>query len=372
MLKRFGSATMVVPIQRLRSSSWQWRLLAPALLFVGGLALMAYVPYLISDFYLNVLTEILIYGLLATSINILMGYTGLTSLGHAAYFGLAAYTCAYLVLKDKQSFLVAFLVGLVVATVSSALFGAIALRATGIYFLMITLALNMLVYGTAYTLYPITNAENGMYGVTRPDFIFEDYQYYWFTLVVVAISFFLVWRLVHSPFGLTLMGIRESESRMRTLGYNVFLHKLIAFTISGFFAGLAGCLYVFFESGVSPATVSLSVSIEGVLEVLIGGIGTLFGPLLGAAIIVTAREILSLQVGRWPTVLGLLLILIVLFARNGILGAVYQRLAKRRGTVVSGGPSGEESERSTWQTVDERVVPEDQPPAAPVPQPNPS
>jgi branched-chain amino acid transport system permease protein len=211
-----------------------------------------------------------------------------------------------------------------------------------------------------------------MYGVTRPDFIFEDYQYYWFTLVVVAISFFLVWRLVHSPFGLTLMGIRESESRMRTLGYNVFLHKLIAFTISGFFAGLAGCLYVFFESGVSPATVSLSVSIEGVLEVLIGGIGTLFGPLLGAAIIVTAREILSLQVGRWPTVLGLLLILIVLFARNVILGAVYQRLAKRRGTVVSGGPSGEESERSTWQTVDERVVPEDQPPAAPVPQPNPS
>lgn len=368
MLKRFAPAALQ---EHMRATSWRL-LLTQALLLVGVVAFMAYVPYLISDFYLNVLTEVLIYGLLATSINILMGYTGLTSLGHAAYFGLAAYTCAYLTLKDKQGFLVAFFVGLAVATVASAAFGAIALRATGIYFLMITLALNMLVYGTAYTLYPITNAENGMYGVSRPDFIFEDYQYYWFTLAVVVVALILVWRLVHSPFGLTLMGIRESESRMRTLGYNVFLHKLIAFTISGFFAGLAGCLYVFFESGVSPSTVALSVSIEGVLEVLIGGIGTLFGPMLGAAIIVTTRDILSLQIDRWPTVLGLALILIVLFARNGILGAFYGLLARRRGTLVSAGISGEEPIQPAWQAADGEVASADQPPAAPIPQPKPS
>lgn len=307
-----------------------WRRLLPALVCVAAVVLLWFAPYLISDYYLSVLTEILIYGLLATGINVLMGYTGLTPLGHAAFFGLAAYAGAYLSVTAHQSFLAAVIAGLAIATVASIVFGAIALRATGIYFLMITLALNMLVYGTAFTLYSITGAENGLYGVTRPDFIFQDYQFYWLTLVVVVIAMILVWRLVRSPFGLTLMGIRESESRMRTLGYNVFLHKLIAFTISGFFAGLAGCLYVYFRAGVSPTAVNLSVSVEGVLEVIIGGIGTLFGPMLGATIIVTARELISLQVNRWPTVLGLVLILIVLFARNGILGALFDWRARRR------------------------------------------
>ena len=333
-------------------------------------ALLIYAPYLLTNFYLNVLTEVLIYGLLATSINILMGYTGLTSLGHAAYFGLAAYTCAYLSLTAKQGFLTSFLVGLALATVASALFGAVALRATGIYFLMITLALNMLVFGTAYTLSPITGAENGMYGVARPDFMFADYQFYWFTLAVTIVALFVIWRLVRSPFGLTLVGIRESESRMRTLGYNVFVHKLIAFTISGFFASLAGCLYVFFRSGVSPATVDLPVSVEGVLEVMIGGIGTLFGPMLGAAIIVTTREVISLQIGRWPTVLGVTLIIIVLFARNGILGLITSWRARRRGTSIKSAADGGESARPDQPAADAVGAPPDQPPAEPIPQPD--
>ncbi len=302
----------------------------PLVISVAAVVLLWFAPYLLPGFYLNVLTEILIYGLLATSINILMGYTGLTSLGHAAFFGLAAYAGAYLSVTVHQSFVVAFVAGLLLATVASVVFGAIALRASGIYFLMITLALNMLVYGTAFTLSPITGAENGLYGVTRPDFIFEDYQFYWFSLIVVVVAVIFVWRLVRSPFGLTLMGIRESESRMRTLGYDVFLHKLIAFTISGFLAGLAGCLYVYFRAGVSPTAVDLPVSVEGVLEVLIGGIGTIFGPMLGAFIIVTARELISLQVDRWPTVLGVLLILIMLFARQGILGTWLGWRARQR------------------------------------------
>jgi branched-chain amino acid transport system permease protein len=312
------------------------RRFVPLLASAGAVAVLAYAPYLLPNFYLNVLNEILIYGLLAMSINILMGYTGLTSLGHAAYFGIAAYTGAYLTVTAHQGFLVGFFAGLVLGTVSGVVFGAIALRATGIYFLMITLALNMLVYGTAFTFSPITNAENGIYGVERPDFIFQDYQFYWFTLVIVVVALLLIWRLVRSPFGLTLMGIRESESRMRTLGYQVFLHKLIAFSISGFFASLAGCLYVFFRAGVSPATVDLSVSVEGVLEVIIGGIGTLFGPMIGAAIIVTAREIISLQIGRWPTVLGALLILIVLFFRNGLMGAIQTGIVRLQKLVRSG------------------------------------
>jgi branched-chain amino acid transport system permease protein len=335
----------------------------PALASVGAVVVLGFAPYLISNFYLNVVTEILIYGLLATSINILMGYTGLTSLGHAAFFGLAAYAGAYLAVKENASFLTAFITGLVFATLASVVFGAIALRATGIYFLMITLALNMLVYGTAFTFSPITGAENGLYGVSRPDFIFQDYQFYWFTLAVVIVAYILIWRLVRSPFGLTLMGIRESESRMRTLGYNVFLHKLIAFAISGFFASLAGCLYVYFRVGVSPATVDLPVSVEGVLEVIIGGIGTLFGPLLGAVIVVTAREIVSLQVGRWPTVLGVVLIVIVMFARNGILGAYVDWRARRRGA----GASASNGVETDAQVAYDSEVPLGEPPVEPVP-----
>ncbi|HEU5348132.1 MAG TPA: branched-chain amino acid ABC transporter permease [Ktedonobacterales bacterium] len=329
--------TQATQMMRSRVRSWYGRArpFVAVLTCIVVVAILMIAPYMLTGFYLNVLTEILIYGLLAMSINILMGYTGLTSLGHAAFFGLSAYAGAYLMLTSHATFLTAFLVGLAIATFASVVFGAIALRATGIYFLMITLALNMLVFGTAFTFSPITGAENGLYGVTRPDFIFEDYQFYWFTLVVIIASTILIWRLVRSPFGLTLMGIRESESRMRTLGYNVFLHKLIAFTISGFFAGLAGCLYVFFRGGVSPATVDLPVSVEGVLEVIIGGMGTLFGPVLGATIIVVARELVSLQVGRWPTILGVVLIVIVLFARNGILGAYQEWRARRRGQAGS-------------------------------------
>lgn len=319
-----------------------------ALGFVVAAVALAYAPYLVNDFYLSVLNELLIYGLLAMSINILMGYTGLASLGHGAFFGIAAYTGAVLQVQHQQDFFVAFLAGIALATAASVLFGIIALRTTGLYFLMITLALNVLVFGVVYT-YPALGAEQGIVGIVRPDFMLPDYLYYWFSLVVVAVAIVLIWRLVHSPFGLTLMGIRESESRMRTLGYNVFLHKLIAFTISGFFAGLAGSLYVFWEQYVSDATVNPQTSIEGVLAVIIGGIGTLFGPMLGAAIIVFARDIVSLQVHRWNTVLGIVLIVIVLFARNGILGAVQdwrlrRREAARRAARQAAGSAGDQQD----------------------------
>lgn len=306
------------------------RPLLPLVGAIAGLLVLFFVPWIITGFYLSIATQILIFGLLAVSINILMGYTGLPPLGHAAFFGIGAYTCAYMTATLHDSFISSFLMGIVLAAVASVVFGAISIRATGLYFLMITLALNMLVYGTAYTLYSITRAENGIIGVLRPVSIHADWQYYYFSALVFAVMMVFVWRLVRSPFGLTLMGIRESESRMRTLGYNVWLHKLIAFTLSGTIAGVAGCVYAFWSQYVSVAQVDLSVSITGLLEVIIGGGGTLFGPVLGAAIVVTANEILSLYTERWQTILGLILIVVVLFARDGILGAFYQRRQRHR------------------------------------------
>jgi branched-chain amino acid transport system permease protein len=307
------------------------RPILPLLGVIAGLLVLFFVPWLVTGFYLSVANEILIYGLLALSIDILMGYTGLPPLGHAAFFGIGAYACAYMTATQHIAFVPSFLTGLVLAAVASVIFGAISIRTTGLYFLMITLALNMLVYGTAFTLYSVTRAENGITGVNRPAFLQADWIYYYFCAVVFVVMMVFIWRLVSSPFGLTLMGIRESESRMRTLGYNVWLHKLIAFTLSGTIAGVAGCLYAFWQEYVSVSQVDLPVSIAGLLEVIIGGAGYLFGPVLGAWIVVSANEILSLYTERWQTILGLILIAVVLFARNGILGAVDQ-WRRRRGS----------------------------------------
>lgn len=304
----------------------------PLIGVVAGITLLAGVPFMVTGFYLFIATQILIYSLLAVSINVLMGYTGLTPLGHAAFFGIGAYACAYLSATRHQPFVTAFVVGIVLSVLTSLLFGAIAIRAAGIYFIMITLALNMLVYGTAYTLYGITGAENGITGVERPELLSASWVYYYFTALAFLIAMILVWRLVRSPFGLVLTGIRESESRMSTLGYNVWLHKLIAFTLSGTLAGLAGCLYAYWSQYVSVAQVDLQVSISGLLAVIIGGVGTLFGPVLGTAFLVIIQQVVSLYTERWQTILGLALILVVLFARQGVLGA----LQARRRRIVTG------------------------------------
>jgi branched-chain amino acid transport system permease protein len=258
-----------------------------------------------------------------------MGYTGLFTLGHAALFGIGAYTCAYLTSTLGVPFIPSFLAGIGCATLVSIPFGLLAIRTTGIYFIMITIAENMLIYGLAFRLYNLTGAENGLSGVVRPDFLQADWQYFYFSVAVVILALFFTWRLVHSPFGLTLMGIRESETRMHTLGYNVALHKVINFTLAGTLAGLAGCLYAFYSTYVSVTVVEFTQSSEGFLMVIIGGVGTFFGPLLGSAILIMLKGWVSLYTDRWQIVMGTVLILVILFARDGILG-IASRLIERR------------------------------------------
>lgn len=306
---------------------------AKPVLILVLLALAIAVPQLTTSFYVNLVSEVMIFGLLAMSIDLLAGYTGLTSMGHAGIFGISAYVVGYLLTKTGTPLYAAVALGIGASILTAAVFAVIAIRTTGVYFLMVTIAEGMIVWGIAYRWASVTGAENGIRGVPRPDFVHEYWQFYYLVLFVFIFLAALMYRIVNSPFGLTLKGIRESASRMRTLGYNITLHKFIGFTTTGFFAGVAGALYALYNGFVSPSTVEFAKSAEEVLMVIVGGVGTLFGGVVGAAVIIFTRNIVSLYTPRWPTIMGLIFVLTILFAPTGLLGgarAIFGRVWQRR------------------------------------------
>jgi branched-chain amino acid transport system permease protein len=203
-------------------------------------------------------------------------------------------------------------------------------RTSGVYFLLLTLALGMIVWGICLRWTQVTGGENGLRGDVRPAFLLPHRAFYWAVLAATAVASYAMWRFVRSPFGLTLLGIRDSESRMRSLGYNVSLHLFIGFTVSGFFAGIAGALYAMFNDFVSPSTVALAQSVEGVLMMIAGGVGTLFGGFVGAAAIIALENVVSAYTERWQLVLGLTFILIMIFAPEGIIGALRAMLTRKQ------------------------------------------
>jgi branched-chain amino acid transport system permease protein len=293
-----------------------------------GAVLMAFLliaPHILGPFYVRVVTEILIWGVLAMAINILVGYTGLAPFGQAGIFGTAAYVVGYMVVKaDLTHWYLTVPAGLLGATLISVIFGAIAIRTTGLYFLMITLAEGMIVWGMAYRWAAVTGAENGLRGIHRPDFIGQFSVYYYVVLAVVVLTTLVMYRVVNSPFGLTLQGIREGERRMQALGYNVPLHKFLAFVLAGFFSGVAGVLYVYYNNFVSPAAVDFSRSAEELLMVILGGPGTFAGPILGSVIITFVRHLVSLFTDRWLMILGAIYVVVILVAPGGLVRGAWQ------------------------------------------------
>jgi branched-chain amino acid transport system permease protein len=296
---------------------------------IAVLAVAAALPLLLSNYEVGLATEILIFGVLAMSIDILAGFAGRTSLGHGAIFGVSGYVVVYASAHAGLPLAVAFMLGIIAATLVAIIFGLLAVRTSGVYFLLLTLALGMIVWGICLRWTQVTGGENGMRGDVRPDFLMPHRAFYWAVLAVVTIVSYAMWRFVRSPFGLTLLGIRDSESRMRSLGYNVSLHLFIGFIVSGFFAGIAGALYAMFNNFVSPSTVALAQSVEGVLMMIAGGVGTLFGGFVGAAAIIALENIVSAYTERWQTVLGVTFILIMIFAPEGIIGTLRAGLARK-------------------------------------------
>jgi len=300
------------------------------------LAAAAALPFVLSSYQVGLATEILIFGVLAMSIDILAGFAGRTSLGHGAIFGVSGYVVVYASAQVGLPPAVAFLLGMLAATLVAVIFGLLAVRTSGVYFLLLTLALGMIVWGICLRWTQVTGGENGLRGDVRPAFLVNHRAFYWAVLAAVTVVSYAMWRFVRSPFGLTLLGIRDSESRMRSLGYNVPLHLFVGFAMSGFFAGVAGALYAMFNNFVSPSTVALAQSVEGVLMMIAGGVGTLFGGFVGAAAIIALENVVSAYTERWQMALGATFILLMIFAPEGIIGTLRALLNRRaRQSTVS-------------------------------------
>ncbi len=306
-----------------------------AIVLIGILVLLA-LPYFLSSYYLGLVIEMMIFALFAMSLDLLIGYAGMASLGHAAFFGIAAYATGLLALRLNWDAWFAIPAALVLAALTAMLFGLLALRTRGSYFLMITLALSQVVWGIAFGWRSLTGGDDGLPDVPRPDLnlpwsLADSTPFYYFVVVFIAIGTVLLLRIVASPFGYALRGIRESETRMLALGYNVWRYKLGAFVLAATFAGLAGCLYAYYNRFVSPDYLHVARSAEVLLMVILGGAGTMIGPAFGAALIVLLENIVSAYTERWLLLLGVVYVVVALFAPNGLIGFVRGFRAKRNG-----------------------------------------
>ncbi|AWB34258.1 branched-chain amino acid ABC transporter permease [Orrella marina] len=294
--------------------------------------LLALVPF--QDFVYDLfLMKVFCFAIFAASVNLLLGYAGLLSFGHAAFFGSASYVTAHVMKEWGVTPEIGLLIGVICSTALGYVFGSLAIRRQGIYFAMITLALAQVVYFIA-TQVPFTNGEDGIQGVPRGQFLgFIDLMpstnMYWFSLGVFGLAFLLILRVVNSPFGQVLKSIRENEPRAISLGYNVDRYKLMAFTISAGLAGLGGGLKSLVLQLASLSDVFWHMSGEAVLMTILGGIGTLWGPIAGAAIIINLQNYLA-NLGGWSTITtGAIFVICVLAFRKGVVGEIAHRLKIR-------------------------------------------
>ncbi|MBI4273408.1 MAG: branched-chain amino acid ABC transporter permease [Rhizobiales bacterium] len=289
---------------------------------VVALFLLATLPIWVGHpYYINIASQILFWAILALAINILVGYAGLVSLGHAGLIAMAGYA-AGLSLEYGSGHLVAALLAFVAVMISAAVFGVLALRTTGIGFLMITLALGQIVWGIAYRWASLTNGDNGVVVRTRPEpfglSLTSPDAFYYLTLIVFLIAVVSMAIFVRSPFGASVRGTRDQPRRMTALGYNVWLIRFIAFLFSGFWTGVGAMLYLYYNQFISPQVAALQTSAEVVLMVIAGGTATLLGPIFGAAIVVIVKNVVSAYIERWNLVLGLIFIIIIAFMPEGL------------------------------------------------------
>lgn len=295
------------------------------------LAVLVLLPLVVPSKALAV--NILIYGLYAVGYNLLFGYTGLLSFGHAAFFGVGAYVTGIAIASFGANWFVAVLLGLTLAAALAFCIGYLSISTRGIYFAMVTLALAQLVYYVALQASSWTGGENGLRGFTVSridlfglslDFLNPLVKYY-VVLAFVGLALWIVSRILASPFGAVIEAVRENETRARACGYNVERVKLLSFSLSGAFCGLAGAMLALHLSIVPLDSLSINTSGTAVMMTLLGGVGTFFGPLVGAAVFLVLEDVLSLWTSHWQLVLGAIFVLFVLFMPRGIWGAVVRR-----------------------------------------------
>lgn len=315
---------------------------APYLLIAALFAFGAVMPVVLKQYHLNMLTEIIVFALYAVSYNLLLGYAGLLSFGHAMFFGMGAFTVAVsLIHIPGLSMWGAIGLALAMTTVVGFVAGGLLLRHKGSYFALLTLAFNSLFYAVATKWHTVTGGDDGL-SVTRPDLalgfttvsLAGIESFYWFTLVIIGAAIVFCWYFTQTAMGQTVLMMRENEERMKFLGYNTNISRLILFTFTGAVAGLAGAFYTLHFQFCSQSAISVDMTTTVLLMTFVGGTGTFWGPMLGVLVYVILQNYLSDITDRWPLFMGLIFVFMVLFIPGGltqIIQSVRNLFAGKRG-----------------------------------------
>ena len=293
-----------------------------ALALVGLLVL----PYILPADWVHTSVQIIIMAIFASSLNLLIGYTGLLSFGQAAYFGTGAYTCALIALKTSLPFPIAFIASPIVAALIGGVFGWFCIRLTQIYFAMLTLAFSEMLFAIIFKWYSFTNGDNGLVGIPIPSLLQNVRVYYLFCLLVFIIVLLTLRILVNSPFGMGLQAIRENQERAESIGIKLKRYKLIAFMIAAFYSGLAGALLCGFNQSVFPRYAGWVKGAEPLMMIIVGGVYQFMGPTVGSVFMVILEKIIITRTEYWPICMGVVLIISVLFFQEGVLEFIKQRI----------------------------------------------
>ena len=293
---------------------------AAALACIVVLVLLALVPTLGSAYLVDVATEILIYALFALSLNVIIGYSGNVSFGHAAYFAIGGYVNAILLTTYGWSLLPAFVAAILASMVASGVVAYFCTRLTDIYFAMLTLAFSMFIWAVAFKWRSVTGGDDGFVGVDVPELIDSRIPFFYFTLAVVTLSTAVLWLICHSAFGRTLLAVRENVTRAGFVGIDTRLMRWSAFVVAGTFGGIAGAIFGMFHHGMYVESAFWTQSATVLIMTLLGGMFSFFGPAIGAATLFVLQRLTNEYTEFWPTVLGVILLVILLFVPDGLVG----------------------------------------------------
>jgi len=302
-----------------RGSTLRWIWLAIAI------AIFAALPLCVSTGWVSVVSEMLILAIATSSLNLLMGYTGLVSFGPAGLYAVGAYATALLIVRAGAPFGLAFIAGPIITAMVSVIVGWFCVRRTAIYFALLTLAFSQLIHTVIFKWYSFTGGADGIVGIPVPSFLFSINNYYYFTLACTVVCLLALWVIVNSPFGKALQVIRENPERAAFIGINVRRYQLIAFVIHGFFLGAAGSLFCGFSHSVFPTFAHWMKAIDMIIACLLGGMFNFFGPVVGSIAYTFLNKIIINFTEYWPLVLGTIVVLLVLFLRGGMAGFISEK-----------------------------------------------
>jgi len=294
----------------------------------AGIIVLLLFPLFLPRFYVYLVSIILLYGLLATSLNLVLGYGGIFQFHHAVFYGVGAYGTTLMLTKTGLPPMLAFIVGPLVSAAFGLVLGIICIRLSKLYFGMLQISLGSLVWAIVFRWYAFTGGDDGIHGIPMPEMLSSPKSAYYFTFIITLVSLFILWKIIRSPFGSVLQGIRDNPVRSEMIGINVRRHQLLALVLAGFFAGVAGSLFVVVDNTVFPDMLFWTLSLEIIIMCLLGGWFTFLGPMLGAAVIIALRTFVSTYTDYWALVLGIIMMFVIFFLPNGILGYVEEKFKR--------------------------------------------